>query len=94
MTIKQLKHGGILHLYYMHHVYNIVESSHVSHGSLIEQLDVSVLHVLLVFGHCSVCLLLAAKDDLSIATWSVVSVEFYHHIFTVGNGTEPLQHKP
>ena len=67
--------------------------SYSLHGSFIEQLDVSALHVLLVFGHCSVGLLLTGEDDLGIATGSVVSVVLNHNILTVSNGTEPLQHK-
>ena len=55
----------------------------VSNRTLIEQLDVSVLHVLLVFAQSSLSLLLAGEQGLSIAGWSAVRKVGDDHLLTV-----------
>ena len=58
---------------------------------LVEQLDVSVLHVLLVFPQSSLSLLLAGEQSLGIAGGSAVRKVGDDHLLAVSHGAEPLQ---
>ena len=60
-------------------------------GPLVEQLDVSVLHILLVFAQSSLSLLLTGEQRLGITGWSAVRKVGDHHLLAVCHGAEPLQ---
>ena len=62
-----------------------------SNRSLVEQLDVSVLHILLVFAQSSLSLLLTGEQRLGITGWSAVRKVGDHHLLAVCHGAEPLQ---
>ena len=64
----------------------------VSNRTLIEQLDVSILHVLLVFAQSSLSLLLAGEQRLGIARWAAVREIGDDHLLTVRYSAEPLQY--
>ena len=62
-----------------------------SNRSFVEQLYVSVLHVLLVFAQSSLSLLLAGEQSLGIAGGSAVRKVGDDHLLAVSHGAEPLQ---
>ena len=62
-----------------------------SEDSLVEQLYVPILHVLFMFAHGSLSLLLAGEHGLCVAGWPAVRKILEHHVYTVRHRTEPLQ---
>ena len=65
--------------------------SRISHGPLVEQLDVSVLHVVFVLLQRPLRLVLGGEGDLGVAAGPAVLVVLDHHVLAVRHGAEPLQ---
>ena len=68
----------------------MIFSLQLSEGPLVEQLDVPVLHVLLVSARGPLSLLLAGEHSLSVPRGSAVREVLDDHVSAGGHGTEPL----
>ena len=62
-----------------------LQSTHTLHRPLIEQLNVSVLHVVFVLLHRSLRHLLSVEGDLGVAAGSAVLVELDHDVSDVSH---------
>ena len=72
----------------------ILQPTQILHKPLIEQLNISVLHVIFVLLHRSPRLLLTAKGDFSIAAGSAVLVVLDYDVCAVSHRAKPLKHVP
>ena len=72
----------------------ILQLTQILHKPLIEQLNISVLHVIFVLLHRSPRLLLTAKGDFSIAAGSAVLVVLDYDVCAVSHRAKPLKHVP
>ena len=72
----------------------ILQPTQILHKPLIEQLNVSVLHVIFVLLHRSPGLLLTTKGDFSIAAGSAILVVLDYDVCAVSYRAKPLKHVP
>ena len=72
----------------------ILQPTQILHKPLIEQLNVSVLHVIFVLLHRSPGLLLTTKGGFSIAAGSAILVVLDYDVCAVCHRAKPLKHGP